>query len=263
MTNTYTDNRDKWLQMSDIDYLGQFVKVWLAFNAWYQSTYSARTDREIIEEIKWNTNQIASKFRPLLDYLSEEAEQFRNEIGLLHNRLENYELHHGKGNDKKRIRFNQIIIRFEDPPIREEHTSRSINYIIERVGNGSVQVELKNRSGAILLHKDQQHYDIDELQSDPAFRQSLSETMRNNCLRIYRLVNPKLVRDLTKGDELPIECGTHTFRCGTDYLFAGVIEVIYLMRCTLFHGELVPTHEAAECYEPAYRIIRRIIKAIT
>ncbi len=70
-------------------------------------------------------------------------------------------------------------------------------------------------------------------------------------------------RDLNQGDEAPITCGTHTFRCGTDFLFAGVVEVIYQMRCSLFHGELAPTREASECYEPAYRIVRRFLKSVT
>ena len=100
MPNTFTENRDRWLQMSEVDYLGQFVKAWLAFNAWYRSAYTETQDRKIIEEIKWNPNPIAARFRPLLDHTSEEAEQFRTEIGLMHHRLERYELHYGKGDQK-------------------------------------------------------------------------------------------------------------------------------------------------------------------
>jgi len=69
MPSTFTDHRDRWLQMSEIDYLGQFVKAWLAFNAWYRSAYSETTDRKIIEEIKWsNPSPIGSKFRPLGEF---------------------------------------------------------------------------------------------------------------------------------------------------------------------------------------------------
>ena len=39
MPNIFIENRDRWLALSEIDYLGQFVKVWLAFNAWYRSAY--------------------------------------------------------------------------------------------------------------------------------------------------------------------------------------------------------------------------------
>ncbi len=110
MPNTFTENRDRWLQMSEVDYLGQFVKAWLAFNAWYRSAYTETQDRRIIEEIKWNPNPIASRFRPLLLQASEEAEQFRSEIGLLHHRLERYELHSGKGAEKTPIRLRAYPI---------------------------------------------------------------------------------------------------------------------------------------------------------
>jgi|GEM_PF-6951326 len=92
----------------------------------------------------------------------------------------------------------------------------------------------------------------------------LPDNLRKRCRRLYEHVNPYKVRDLTGGDEEPaITCGTHVFRCGTEFLFAGVVEVIYLMRCSLFHGELVPTRKASECYEPAYRIVRRFLEAVT
>jgi len=66
MPNTFVDHRDAWLRMSDIDYLGQFVKSWLAFNAWYRSAYSETQDRKIINEMKWQANPVLSKLRPML-----------------------------------------------------------------------------------------------------------------------------------------------------------------------------------------------------
>jgi hypothetical protein len=54
----------------------------------------------------------------------------------------------------------------------------------------------------------------------------------------------------------------HRFRCGKDVLFAGVAEVLYEMRCILFHGELAPTKEAVACYEPAFRLVRRFLDCV-
>jgi len=47
MANTFIDNREAWLRMSGIDYLGQFIKTWLAFNAWYRGAYTETQDRKI------------------------------------------------------------------------------------------------------------------------------------------------------------------------------------------------------------------------
>jgi hypothetical protein len=64
MPNTFIDNRDRWLLLSEVDYLGQFVKAWLAFNAWYRSAYNEHRDRMIINEFKWQPNPIMNRMRP-------------------------------------------------------------------------------------------------------------------------------------------------------------------------------------------------------
>ena len=261
MPNTFTDNRDRWLQMSEVDYLGQFVKAWLAFNAWYRSAYFETQDRKIIEEIKWHPNPIAAKFRPLLEQTSEDAEQFRNEIGLLHHLLERYEIHHGKGVEKARIRFSKIVIRTE-PPVMEEIIYRNWKCKVERVANGNLTVVITKPNGTTQVNLAAHKYDPAQLDANADFV-TLTDNLKTRCRACYEVVNPRIERDLTTGDQDPIECGTHQFRCGPDFLFAGVVEVVYLMRCSLFHGELVPTRDASECYEPAYGIVRRFLDSLT
>ena len=261
MPNTFTDGRDRWLQMSDVDYLGQFVKAWLAFNAWYRSAHSETQDRKIIEAIKWSPNQVAAKFRQLLEHNSADAEQFRNEIGLLHHRLERYEIHYGKGNKKTRIRFSKIVIRTE-PPVIEETTFRSWKCKVERVANGNVTVVITMPYGTTKVNLAAHTYDPTQLDTNAEFV-TIPDTIKARFCACYAGVNPRIERNLTTGDEDLIECGPHQFRCGPNFLFSGVVEVIYLMRCSLFHGELVPTPDAAECYEPAYRIVRRFLNSLT
>ena len=260
MPNTFIDNRDRWLQMSEVDYLGQFVKAWLAFNAWYRSAYNETQDHKIIEEIKWLPNQIASHLRPLLGLESEEAEQFRSEVGLLHHRLERYELHHGKGDEKTRIRLSNVVIRTE-PPTIEGFTYRNWSFEIERDNNNNVRVVIRRPGGAEIVNIGNHRYDPTLLEANGNFG-TLTENLKSRCRTCYKKVNPYIQRDLKDGGEEPISCGAVQFRCGPEFLFAGVVEVIYLMRCSLFHGELVPTREASECYEPAYRIVRRFIRSI-
>jgi hypothetical protein len=118
MPNTFIENREAWLRMSDIDYVGQFVKAWLAFNAWYRSAYSENQDRKIIDEFKWQSNPVLNTLRPKLEAQSDEAAQFRAEIGLLHQRLENFELLSGK--TKKRITLRNVFLREAAPCVRTE-----------------------------------------------------------------------------------------------------------------------------------------------
>ena len=260
MPNTFTDNRDRWIQMSDVDYLGQFVKAWLAFNAWYRSAYTETQDRAIVEEIKWNTNPIASRLRLLLQHDSENAAQLRSEIGLLHNRLENYEIHSGKGSDRTRITLSNIVIRTE-PPFAAEFKYRGYEGKAERLANGRVEVSITDKAGAQLVGLQQPKFDLVGLQSAPGFPE-LADGVKTRCRTLYGQMSPRQARDLKAGEEPEIICGAHRFRCGPDFLFAGVVEVVYLLRCCLFHGELVPTREASACYEPAFRIVRRFLDCV-
>ncbi len=267
MANTFIDNRDAWLRMSEIDYLSQFVKTWLAFNAWYRSAYSETQDRKIINEIKWQGNPILSKLRPLLQAASEEAEQFRAEIGLLHHRLEGYELHTGKGLEKQRITLRSIFLK-ELPPVSKTNTCYGYSFKAERLANRQVKTEVQRvKASVIVLQLTQPNFNLADLESHPDFQQKLTTNLRAILRQLYQQVTPTWVEDLATYRDLDpspyeMKCGAFSFHCGRDALFAGVVEVLYQMRCTLFHGELVPTKDAIACYEPAFRLVRRFLDCV-
>lgn len=264
MPNTFIDNRDAWLRMSDIDYAGQFVKVWLAFNAWYRSAYTETRDRAIFNEIKWQNNPILSTLRPRLEATSEDASQFRSEIGLLRRRLEDYEITSGKGSEKRRIWFRRVLLRANAPGIERE-TKYAIEFKVDLHANRQVSaVVTRIRSGTIILTLPACPHNADTLKAVPAFM-TLSQTQQAILLQVYERAAPDWYCDLTTYEDAnsqPIKCGAFEFKCGSDQLFAGVVEVLYLMRCTLFHGELVPTKDAVACYEPAFRLVRRFLDCV-
>jgi hypothetical protein len=120
MPNTFIENREAWLRMTETDYIGHVIKAWLAFNAWYRSASSEHQDRKIIDDLKWQPNSILNRLRPLLTVSSEEAEQFRAEIGLVHHRLQAYEIHSGKGEHKERISFTQVFLKQNPPGVKTD-----------------------------------------------------------------------------------------------------------------------------------------------
>jgi hypothetical protein len=260
MPNTYIDNKDAWLRLSEVDYIGQFVKTWLAFNAWYRSAYAAGTDRAIIEEIKWNANPVSGHLRPLLEVQSEEAEQFRADIALLHHRLQNHEIASGKGAAKERITLTNIYLR-SNPPTTKTGNFYGYAFTVDRQVNNSVRVEVVRNQNVRFTHL-QQAYDLAQLEALPAYQQSLTDNLRQFLRALYLQAAPKTYANLLNGHEPPIVCGAFTFRCGRDALFSGVVEALYLMRCTLFHGELAPTQRAMKCYEPGYRLVRKFLDCV-
>jgi hypothetical protein len=194
-------------------------------------------------------------------HTSEEAEQFRAEIGLLHQRLSTYELHTGKGENKERICLTNIAVRSE-PAFHEVEKYYGYECEVERIGNGQVTLTVKNRSGTVVVNHQVTKHEVAALRADPGYA-TLRENLKRWVLAKYELASPRLFRNLLEGSDSPIDCGTYRFLCGADFLFAGIVEVVYQMRCSLFHGELVPTREASECYEPAYRIVRRFLESIS
>lgn len=262
MPNTFIENREAWLRMSDIDYVGQFVKAWLAFNAWYRSAYSETQDRKIINEFKWQSNSVLTTLRPKLEAQSDEAVQFRSEIGLLHQRLENFELLSGKGT-KKRITLRNVFLR-ENPPGQKADDRYGILFSVELLASKQVAVKVtRKRGGTPLLTMPAASHNHSALSETTGF-QDLSTAQKNILRRLYTEASPSWFCDLTSYSDpepgsLALQCGAYQFRCGKDVLFAGVVEVLYEMRCTLFHGELAPTKEAVVCYEPAFRIVRRFL----
>ena len=263
MPNTFIDNREAWLRMSDIDYLGQFVKVWLAFNAWYRNAYSETQDRKIINELKWNSSPIGNALRPLIETQSEDAEQFRSDIGFLHHRLEHYEIHTGKDEAKERITFRKIFLK-DRPPRVESESSHGLTFTVDRKNHGSVESSVLNRSSVHLFHHVQPKYDLTDLCAQASFT-ALRPNQQNSLKDLYERAAPKDVADLllTTRSATSIKCGSYSFYCSREELFGAVIEAVYLMRCHLFHGELTPTRQATECYEPAYRIVRRFINCVS
>ena len=77
-----SSNSKEWYRKSEIDYFSAFLKLWLAFNAFYKRLYqvnrSLRNDRQFIEEIKNTNNPVREKFQEyFVTSESSEAVEFR------------------------------------------------------------------------------------------------------------------------------------------------------------------------------------------
>ena len=56
--------------------------------------------------------------------------------------------------------------------------------------------------------------------------------------------------------------GQIMFIKNSENIAKGIIEVIYNLRNSLFHGELIPNKEANKIYGAAYKILRELIDAL-
>jgi len=265
MPNIYIENRSRWEQLSEVDFLSAFANAWLAFNAWYRNSYSESQDRKIINEIKHQPNVVRNRILPLISAPSEEGTVLRSIIGQLHDRIENYHLHCGKGLEKERLTLTNAFIKNNNPTIQRILISGMMYEVIPRgLGNPNSQIEsiVTDRAGRIKFRLVQPSFEIANLESNTDFLNNLNQNQRGQLMALYRNVNPRVILNLLVGEKTPILCGAYQFRCLAEELFAGMVEVVYLMRCSLFHGELVPCREATSCYEPAYNFVRAMLRAI-
>ena len=264
MPNPFFENRDAWIRMCEVDYVGQFTKAWLAFNAWYRNISTETQDRVIIENLKWHPNSVRNKLSPLLvNENTAEAENLRSEIGRLHERLEAYELHEGKGDVKRRITLTDAFLKKNGAEVREfDYYARCFR--LERSNNGNVSARVtRHDTGGIVFDLAPTAHNVATLEAAPQYVAGLTGNLRARLRQEYMALPPDLRANLLAGPEEPVTCGPFEFYCGRENLFAGVLEVIYLMRCTLFHGELVPNKDAVACYEPAYRLVRQYLECAT
>lgn len=267
MPNEYIAHKEEWKALADIDYFGMFVKAYIPFNAWMNISYPALdSDRAKINAIKKDPNPFRNKICALLNANNQEGNNFRGLIGELHNMLENHYLH----NLDKRISFTCVTLGKNPKNLHtEEH--RGFEYRVQygNGGNGNTNmiVLIKNRAGNAIVNIPQPDYNLEELRNHPDFIAIEQQERRERLINCYKQVEPYITKNFTTGFNIGDErffyqCGNYKFAKEDENLAKGLIEIIYNMRNSLFHGELIPDKEANATYGAAYKIMRILIDAI-
>lgn len=264
MANLFTGHKDEWKALADIDYFGAFVKAYIPFNAWMNISYPAlNTDREKINEIKKNTNPFRDKICSLLNANNQDGAQFRSLLGELHDALENHYIN----NQDKRISFTNVTIG-KNPNNISEDTWFGMGFRVQ-YGNGSTTETkslIKKRDGSSLFHLTQPDYNIEDLKTNPNFATQKPE-YQSHLLNCYKAVEPYIQKDLTTGFDASnqgtyFDCGYYKFIKESENIAKGLIEIIYNLRNSLFHGELIPNKEANQVYGVAYRVLYILIQTL-
>ena len=258
-----TDNIKRWLDQSDIDYFTYFVKAWIPFNAWFRHTYDTLDqEREILNAIKSDGNKIRTRIMAKLEGGDPESEELRNHIAQLHRRLSVDPLEDKKSN---RISFENVCVG-KNPKAKETLTSYGWSYSVERTtGPKQIECTVINKNGAVVSRLIQTgDWDEESLKSHPDF-QKLDTKKCPPLLTCYQAIRPwqfmsLLANPAEKKDFITMD--GYRFIKDPSQVFAGLIDVLYSMRCLLFHGELVPDPQSNRTYEPAYHLVRAMIRCL-
>ncbi len=270
---------DRWLEKAMEDFYTLFVKAWIPFNAWYNRDIAPETnngtDKECINYICKNDNTYKNKILAFLRGNTREDLRFQQEMVDLHMAL----LNHPIPDAAHPITFSTTTIYDNSHPV-EHGDYYSISYKIERKVKASgcgydYEVKVNEKGNGplkfnVILNK----WKMEDLEGHPDFGQ-FSEAIKNKLKHAFKTVDIKAPTDaivkpvIRKGVE---SRPPHSKMYGKeekayfidddDKLAQVLIQLMYKLRCQIFHGELDPTIQNMEVYEHAYRIQSMIIKEL-
>ena len=275
----YNLHIDRWLEKAREAFYTLFVKAWIPFNAWYNRDIAPETnngtDRECINYICKNENTYKNKILAYLRGNTREDLRFQQEMVDLHLAL----LRHPIPNATHPISFSTITIYDDSHPV-DQGDFYSVSYKIERkvkASGSGFDYEIKvNEKGAgpIKFNATVKKWKREDLEAHPEVAQ-FSETIKMRLKQAFKAVDIKAPTDaivkpvMRKGVESK---PPHSKMYGKeektyfidddDKLAQVLIQLMYKLRCQIFHGELDPTIQNMEVYEHAYRIQSMIIKEL-
>ena len=102
---------------------------------------------------------------------------------------------------------------------------------------------------------EQDRYDETELDVHADFLR-LRVEQQGQCRAFYKEVCPYVVESVLRKDR----DNNIIFINERSKVSRGIIEVLYLLRCSLMHGEVTPDNNSAEVYKYAYYVLADILK---
>lgn len=272
----HTIHIEKWAKRSNEDYYMLFVSAWIPFNAWYHKEIvprcGSKRDRENINYIAQNANTYKNKILAYLNGTDRDSLRFQQELVDLHKAL----LHHAIPDDTEPITFKTTTI-FDAPSLIQKDYYKS-HYRIERISHGNnytYEVFLEDKTTHAVKYSGRfPSCEESLLNADPIFNR-LSEALRIKLKEEYLAVGIKAPRNVildpvvtVDGNRRPlhsIEYGSYDkqfFIDDRDKIAQVLIQLIYNLRCQIFHGSLDPTEANMVVYEHAYQIQKMLIKEL-
>lgn len=272
----HTIHIKKWAERSEEDFYMLFVGAWIPFNAWYHKEIvplcGSKRDRDNINYIAQNANTYKNKIMAYLNGSDRESLRFQQEVVDLHKAL----LLHAIPDNTEPISFKTTTI-FDAPALIQKDYYKS-HYKIERTSHGNsynyeVLLEDKN-THAVKYRKVFAVCEERLLTADPDFMR-LTDAVRSKLKEEYLSVGIKAPRNVIlnpivtpDGNRKPfhsIELGDYDkqyFIDDRDKIAQVLIQLIYNLRCQIFHGSLDPSEANMVVYQHAYHIQSMLIKEL-
>ena len=276
MATISQENINRWIEQSDIDYIGHYIKAWIPFNAWYNNTFQAlSTDREKINEIKNNANTVRNAINTLMEGDSSLSMEFKSHLASLifYTAELNIQGRDGIINFEKIIRVrNTINQRNENFNKNRYFLRRTDGSFIGNVTQFQINVNKLSDSSSIFSYN-HNDYDMEHLQNFPAY-QSLSAQVQTQ-VRLYfqdllpfttiSVIETNIIespKNYYQCDNYKLKRDTSNTTCYSHNIVKSLIEILYQLRNVVFHGELVPNRDAQKVYSAAFHVLKIILEKL-
>lgn len=209
------------------------------------------------EKLKTENNRFKGYIETMLDENnnSDEAIIFKKNLKDLQAALVNAAIvTQERDGINQQISFSEIAI--NNPKRVAEGDYRVTHYKVQRTNEKiSTLVHKKNDPTMIYFQFEQKKYDETELDVHADFLR-LGIEQQGQCKAFYKEICPYVIESvLTRDKDNKVE-----FIAERSQVSRGIIEVLYLLRCSLMHGEVFPDNNAMEVYKYAYSILAAILK---
>lgn len=262
------------------DYYILFIKAWIPYNAWYMNDFydedNHRTnDRSIIGYIKNNSNKYRDRIIALLGGNQGASQEFFIHLSKLYYELE----HHPIPDYENRISFSTMCI--------DDNTNKSFSHsigkytYISKFDNTQPRTskrwicEVLKKSNNQTIHRIELFkWSIKDLRDDSNFKNIIEDDIKMGILHAFNEINPKKPVDVIVPPKR-VNGGKYSkpnasividenkklyFKDDRELVSKVLIELIYELRCKLFHGEIDPTESNQSIYEEAYHIQKILIQ---
>lgn len=246
----------QWRNLAEVDYFSQFIKIWIAFNAWMRTLdHTITKDRALINKVKADGSRVKRSFESLLKNNDQNSIHFKALVAGLHISLENVILTPNDG--AERVSFTAIQV-MEN--LNAIHTFSHNNLIYRAEKKSSVwEVEIIARNRSQKYFRTLTTHSLTSITSDINF-QNLSQSQRSRLETCFQEINPRKPTNLILNGVQQV--GGVRMIDDFDLLFKGVVEILYLIRCALFHGRVVPNSEMNRVYKHGYEILYVLLESV-
>lgn len=264
MPNYFVDNKDRWMALaeSESDFAVLFIRSWIPFNAWYCNNYPQhnKKDAPILKELKNDSNLFRTRLIALLSGSHVDSLNFRTMLGNLHRLLEDNYI----PDPAKRVTFTNL--HFRDNPMylsKSDKPYKKLHYKVERFVGGNVNaIVVNSENSQIKFNYSHNKYDLEHFRVQ--VKADLTSSEQRRVIETYfKEIDPKRSENLISGSKAgQIDCGGIYFINDPELLSQAVLELLYRLRCILFHGEIQPSKDNLSVYEPAYYMLRLLLKSL-